>query len=52
MYNDYVGVEKRKLKMLLKKGEIEEIDYDTFYSDAFFKLANTTHVRLSVFLPP
>ena len=44
VYNDYVGTTKREQKALLKKGDIEAIDYDTFYSDIFFTLANTKHV--------
>ena len=45
VYNDYVRDEKKKLKALLKKGVIEEIDYDTFYSETFFTLANTKQVN-------
>ena len=44
VYNDYVTKEKKKLKNQLKKGEIDEIDYDIFYSNVFFTLANTKRV--------
>lgn len=49
IYNDYVKAEKKRLKALLKKGG-DEIDHDAFYSEAFFKLANTEQVGNSYIL--